>query len=36
VYKGNGVWLITQLGIGEIYSEEVGFIPYELKEDFYG
>lgn len=35
-YKGNGIWLITQLGVGEIYSEKVGFIPYELKESFYG
>jgi len=35
-YKGNGIWLITKLGLGEIYSEKVGFIPFTLKDDYYG
>ncbi|PNR94010.1 hypothetical protein [Petrotoga sp. 9PWA.NaAc.5.4] len=35
-YKGNGIWLIRTSAIGEVYSPELGFIPYELKDDIYG
>jgi len=38
--KGNGIWLISNSAIGEIYSTKIGFVPYGIKEelvgDFYG
>ncbi|HON04565.1 MAG TPA: CRISPR-associated helicase Cas3' [Fervidobacterium sp.] len=35
-FKGNGIWLISKSGIGEIYSTEVGFIPYNMREEVLG
>ncbi len=34
--KGNGIWLIKPSAIGEVYSKELGFIPYDIKEGLYG
>ncbi len=35
-FKGNGIWLISKSAIGEIYSTEVGFIPYNMREEVFG
>ncbi len=35
-FKGNGIWLISKSAIGEIYSTEVGFIPYNMREEVLG
>jgi len=35
-FKGNGIWLISKSGIGEIYSTEVGFVPFSMKEEIFG
>jgi CRISPR-associated endonuclease/helicase Cas3 len=35
-YKGNGIWLIKPSAVGEIYSKDVGFIPFDMKDDIYG
>lgn len=35
-YKGNGIWLIKPAAVGEIYSKDFGFIPFEMKDDIYG